>query len=189
MPKDIFLQRKSAVLSKSDKSSAGKWDKKIIPLCRKINKSKDFCTTSSCSGRIVLMLDKERKSPNLFLKIWHDLISFSELKDSLDRIFNKNLVKFKLEPPIIHIACRDLKKASELLEKAKHAGFKRSGILSSGKNIILELNSTEKLEFPISINGETLVDDNFLEIIVQQTEEKLNKGWEKIKKLEKVILK
>ncbi|MFH1503408.1 MAG: tRNA wybutosine-synthesizing 3 family protein [Candidatus Diapherotrites archaeon] len=187
MQKDFFSQRKFAVLSKLDKSFIGEWDKKIIPICEKINSKEEFYTTSSCAGRIVLMLDKEKKSPDLFLKVWHDRISFNELKKSLKEISGKNLVKFKFEPPILHIACRDLESASRLLEKAKSIGWRRSGINALGKNIVLELNSTERLEFPILDNGKVLVEDNFLKLIIKQANEKLKKGWRKIEKLREII--
>lgn len=188
MQKNSFSQRKSAVLSKLDKSSAGKWDERILSLCEKINSLEDFYTTSSCSGRIVLMLDKEKKSPNLFLKVWHNKVYFDDFKEVLNGLFNKKeIIKFKLEPPILHVACRDLKKATEILEKAKSIGFKRSGINALGKNIILELNSTERLEFPIFKNGKLLVDDAFLKLIVKQANQKLKKGWMKIEKLKKNI--
>jgi tRNA wybutosine-synthesizing protein 3 len=183
-----FFQRKSAILSKLDKSSIGEWDKKITSLCNKINSKENFYTTSSCSGRIVLMLDKDKKSPDLFLKVWHKLISFSELKISLKSLSKeKEIIKFKLEPPILHIASKNLEEASCILEKAKSIGWKRSGINTLGKNIILELNSTERLEFPISKNGKPLIDDNFLKLIVKQANQKLKKGWEKIEKLKNSI--
>ncbi len=187
---DHFLQRKTAVLSKQDKSAIGKWDKKIIPLCKKINSKEKFYTTSSCSGRILLMIEQNKKSPNLFIKVWHDKISFKELKKELKKIIKTkkdNLIKFKLEQPIIHIACKDLDSASKFLEKAKHIGFKHSGILAYGKNIILELNSTEKLEFPIIKNKKKLVNDEFLKMIAKISNEKLEKGWKKIEKLSKLL--
>lgn len=192
MPINSFLQRKSDVLSKLDKSSAGKWDEKIINLCDKINSKEQFYTTSSCSGRVVLMLDQEKKSPDLFLKVWHGEISFEELKRKLKNLIENKaiiskIVKFKLEPPIIHVACRDLESASKFLEKAKSIGFKRSGILTVGRNIVLELNSTERLEFPILIKKSVLVNDDFLRLITKQANEKLKRGWEKIEKLEKII--
>jgi len=182
-----FQQRKKAILSKLDKSSIGKWDEKIIPLCDKLNSSENFYTTSSCSGRIVLMIEQDKKAKNLFLKVWHDKISFKELKESLIKIQTKELIKFKLEPPILHLACKDLDSASEFLEKAKHIGWKRSGILTYKKNIILELNSTEKLEFPIIKDKRILVDDEFLKLIVELSNKKLEKGWKKIKKLKKLV--
>lgn len=184
MERDLFTQRKKSVLSKLDKSSVGKWDNKIKGLCDKINEDENFYTTSSCSGRIVLMFDQDKKGEGLFLKVWHDKIILDELKDELNKIRNnKNLVKFKLEPPILHVSCRNLDFASSLLEKAKYFGFKRSGILSLGKNIILELNSTEKLEFPIIKDSKLLVGFDFLGLIVETSNHKLEKGWKKIDKL------
>jgi tRNA wybutosine-synthesizing protein 3 len=187
MPRDRFLQRKKAVLSKLDKSSIGGWDNKIKKLCDKINSLSDFYTTSSCSGRIILMIEQEKKGEDLFLKTWHEKISFKELKNVLNEIiYKKELIKFKLEPPIIHIACRDLKKATEMLEKAKYLGFKRSSILTCDRNIIIELNSSDRLEFPIIKNKKILVNDEFLKLIMNISNEKLARGWKKIKKMEKI---
>jgi tRNA wybutosine-synthesizing protein 3 len=188
MVRDSFLQRKKDVLSKADKSSIGEWDEKIKSLCNKINSLEDFYTTSSCSGRIILMVEQDKKAPGLFVKVWHDKINFEDLEReiSLKNGSNKN-IKFKTESPIIHVACKDLNLASDFLEKAKHAGFKRSGILSLGKNIMLELNSTEKLEFPVINNGKVLVGEEFLSLVVKNSNEKLEKGWQKISVLEKYL--
>jgi tRNA wybutosine-synthesizing protein 3 len=187
MLRDRFLQRKTAVLSKLDKSSIGGWDKKIKKLCEKINNSQDFYTTSSCSGRIILMIQQDKKGKDLFLKTWHENISFNELKKALDELskLKKNIVKFKVEPPIIHVACRDLKKATEILERAKYLGFKRSSILTCDKNIIVELNSSDRMEFPILKDGKVLVDEHFLNLILRMSHQKLERGWEKIQKLER----
>jgi len=181
--KNSFNQRKKDILEKSDKSSIGSWDEKIISLCEKINESENYYTTSSCSGRVVLMKDEEKKGEGLFLKVWHDKVNLEEMKDKLDKLKEDFSVKFKLEPPIIHIACRDLESASKLLEEAKHIGFKRSGINTISKNIVLELCSTEKLEFPIFQNSKILVDNGFLEIVIDKSNFLLEKGWEKIDKL------
>jgi tRNA wybutosine-synthesizing protein 3 len=188
MLRDRFIQRKIAVLSKSDKSSIGKWDKKIKKLCEKINLLEDFYTTSSCSGRVILMIQQEKKENDLFLKVWHDKIFFNELKKTLHELSKrKEIIKFKLEPPIIHIACRDIKKATEMLEKAKYIGFKRSGILTFDRNIILELNTSERMEFPAINNGKIIVDDEFLRLIASMSNKKMEKWWEKINKLEKSV--
>ena len=183
--KSNFLQRKNDVLKKLDKSSKQSWDKKIIELCNKINNSEKYYTTSSCAGRIVLMVDQDKKGEGLFLKIYHDKINLGELRKELIGFQKKGITKFKLESPILHIACKDLESASELLECAKYIGFKRSGINSISRTILLELNSTEKLEFPIIENGKILVIDEFLEIIVKKSNFLLEKGWAKIEKLEK----
>jgi len=192
MSKDVFQQRKNSVLKKQDKSSIGNWDKKIISLCDKINSLENFYTTSSCSGRAVLMIDQEKKSEGLFLEISHEKISFEWLKSSLEEIsknpkFSEKTIKFKTESPILHIVAKTPENASDLLEKAKHSGFKRSGINTLRKNILLELISTEKIEFPIIDQGQILVNDKFLKLITKQTNQKLERGWKKIEKLEKTI--
>jgi tRNA wybutosine-synthesizing protein 3 len=180
---DNFLQRKKDILAKLDKSSKQSWDSKIIDLCNIINNSEKYYTTSSCAGRIVLMIDQDKKEQGLFLYVSHDKINFEDLKKELENI-KDGMIKFKMEPPILHIACKDLDCASKLLENAKHIGFKRSGINTISKNIILELNSTERLEFPIIKNGNLLVDNEFLKIITEKSNSLLEKGWEKIRKLE-----
>src|SRR3989344_5427025 len=219
MPFDSFLRRKTSVLSKIDKSFIGKWDEKIIPLCNKINSSPNYYTTSSCSGRIVLMIDQDKKSHNLFLKISHELISFNWLKNNLNEIIKnkggvfydsrslsgnfKNpkfqiennsgqskklkteLIKFKCEPPILHVVCRNLESASLLLEKVKNSGMKHSGIHYLGRNIILEIHGDDKLEFPIFNKNKILVNDDFLKLIAKESNEKLKKSWKMIENISK----
>ena len=143
----------------------------------------DYYTTSSCSGRIVLMLDKDKKTKDLFIRIYHDLISFEKLKENLNEINKKGLIKFKQEPCILHLACRGLNDAQELLDKAKLCGWKKSGIIASKSRFVVELNSTEKLEFPIIKNSKILVDDGFLKIVVKKSNENLKKSWRKIERL------
>ena len=72
--KNSFNQRKKDILLKSDKSSIGGWDEKIVELCEKINKLDNYYTTSSCAGRAVVMEDVEKKGPGLFLYVSHDKI-------------------------------------------------------------------------------------------------------------------
>ena len=217
MVSDNFQQRKKAILSKLDKSSIGEWDEKIKSLCEKINAQDNFYTTSSCSGRIIIMLDQDKKSPGLFKFVSHDFVELDELKKELGKInslqisprpptptkvvnkkakmltsynskhcdeiqceANKLNLKFKSEPPILHISCKTLEGAKEILNKARNSGWKRSGIISLGKNIIVELISTEKLEFPLIKKGNLLVDEDFLRIVLEKANNNLKKGWLKI---------
>lgn len=183
-----FQKRKKDILSKSDKSSIGKWDKKIEGLCDKINSLENYYTTSSCSGRIILMIDAEKKGKDLFVFVSHDKISFEELKNELNLALKRNeSIKFKFEPCILHVSCKTLEDAEKFLEKGKLAGWKKSGIIGMKNGITLELNSTEKLEFPIIQDKKILVDDNFLKIVVDEANKKLEKSWMKIEKLESMM--
>lgn len=182
-----FERRKQDVLSKKDKSSIGEWDEHIVRLCEEINLNENYYTTSSCSGRIIIMIDQDKKAPGLFEFVSHDLVDFSRLKEEISKIKEDSNLKFKQESPILHVACKTLEDAEELLKKAQVAGWKRSGIISLGKNIVVEMISTEKIEFPLFKDGKLLVDDGFLEIVLKKSNENLEKGWEKIERLRKSL--
>jgi len=184
---DTFLKRKKDILSKLDKSSKGGWDKKIAKLCEEINKLENYYTTSSCAGRVVILIDEKRKVNDLFLKVYHGLVGFKKLKNDLNKVNFSEFVKFKQEPPILHVVCRDLEYAQKLVDKARLAGWKRSGIITTGKRCVVELMSTEKLEFLIMNNNRFLVNNEFLELIVKRSNENLKDGWEKIERLRKVV--
>jgi len=184
---DQFDKRKSDVLDKDDKSFIGEWDDKIKDLCGAINLKEDYYTTSSCSGRILIMKDQEKKGPGVFLWVSHDVINFRILKNVLRKIKHNGFVKFKQEPCIMHVACRTLEKAQELVDKAREVGWKRSGIITTSKRFIVELMSTEKLEFLIMDSGHLLVAEEYLKIVVKKSNENLKRTWEKIEKLEKLI--
>lgn len=181
-----FQQQKQKQLSKSDKSSIGSWDSKIKQLCNKLNKSKNYYTTSSCGGRIVLIKSLDEKSEDVFLFRTHDKISFNELKKALENIKYNGLVEFQQTTCILHVACESFNDAQEIVNKAKFAGWKRSGIMGGKRNMV-ELHSTESMSFPIMENKKILVNDDFLKLIVKQANKKLEKTWKKIENLEKII--
>ena len=187
MPEYNFLQRKSDILGKRDKSYAGEWDLKIKRLCEKINESPDYFTTSSCSGRVLLMIDQEKKNSGLFIWTSHDKFSLKELKKALLEYGGKELLKFKCEPPILHVVCKTLENAESILEKGQKSGWKNSGIISSKRDFVVELHGTEKLEFPVFTEGKFLVDDNFLNLIIEKSSKKLENGWKLIEGLEKAV--
>lgn len=182
-----FEEAKRKQFAREDKSSEGKIDYAILNLCGKINNSKDYYTTSSCSGRIVLIKEMKEKAKNVFLFKSHGKISFLQLKAGLKKINYKNLVYFKQEPCILHVACNNLQSAWKLLQKARFAGWKRSGMIAEGKRVVLELMSTEKIEMPIADKGKILVNDDYLKRIVKEANKKLERVREKIQKFEELL--
>ena len=183
----LFNDGKKKQLSKEDKSNIGEWDSKIADLCNKINRNTNYYTTSSCSGRIVLLKASEEKQPNAFLFRTHDKVSFSQLKKALEKVKYDGLIEFQQTSCIMHVACLSLEYAQELVNKAKLAGWKRSGIMSIGKRFMVELHSTENMSFPIMNNKVILVDDNFLKLVVELANNKLERVWKKIEKLKNLV--
>jgi tRNA wybutosine-synthesizing protein 3 len=181
-----FQQRKNSVLNKKDKSSIGNWDKRIVSLCDKINEKENLYTTSSCSGRLVLMKDNKEKGPGLFIEVFHDNLTFMNLKKIIEKNKDKNL-KIKVDPCILHIVCISLEDANELLNKARESGWKKSGILSFQERIVLELNGTERLEFPVISDKNLLIGDEFLKKIVFDANKKLEKSWRLINQLKERV--
>ena len=190
MNKDNFEERKKKQLEMEDNSSIGKWDAKIKNLCETLNKNKNYYTTSSCAGRAVLIKRADKKQADLFLFRSHEKITFSKMKKELEKVIKSNkkdLVYFRQEQCILHAACRTLEDAQNLLDKAKQVGWKNSGIMASRDRIILEMRSTEHIDLPIINKGKVIVDDKFLRILVKETNRKLEKTWEKIRRLEELM--
>jgi len=182
---NTFQIQKQKQLSKSDKSNEGSWDIKIKSLCNKINKSKDYYTTSSCAGRIILLKESTKKQPDAFLFKTHKKTTLNEIKNALEKTNYKD-IEFQQTSCILHVACSSLEKAFTLVNKAKLAGWKRSGVMSQKRNIV-ELHSTENMSFPIVKNSKLLVDNNFLKIAINQANQKLERTWKKIENLKKLI--
>jgi len=182
-----FKDMKKKQLSRKDKSNIGKWDLRIKGLCEKINDMDNYYTTSSCGGRIVLVKGLDKKSEGAFVFRTHKKISFNEIKKALRGVDYNGLVEFKMSCCILHVACACLKDAQKLVDKAKFAGWKRSGIMASGRRFMVELLSTENIEFPVMNNGKILVDDDFLRLVVEGANKKLERSWGKIGKLRKLI--
>ena len=56
-----FINEKKVFLSKLDKSNKSSIDKNILNLINLINQKDDYYTTSSCSGRVYLRSDSNKK--------------------------------------------------------------------------------------------------------------------------------
>jgi tRNA wybutosine-synthesizing protein 3 len=181
-----FQNEKCQFLSKPDKSMAHEIDKDILKLVNLINSKPCYYTKSSCSGRIILLKDG-KKQENVFLFKSHDKISFEHLekglKDSVKKY--KGLIYLKLEPCIMHVACNSLSKALELVNIARNAGWKKSGIIS--KRNIIEAVSTENLAAPVADKGKIIIDNNYLQILSKECNSKLLQTRQKIKQLYKAL--
>ncbi|MBM3309774.1 MAG: hypothetical protein FJY77_05900 [Candidatus Altiarchaeales archaeon] len=201
-----FAKQKKHALNKLNVSiRVGDTDKEIVPLLNAINSLQDYYTTSSCAGRIQLFNDLGSKIRNNSIACWHRKVSPGEVVKEVKAVKPPHLHKgfipdprrgegvsgilyFKCEPPILHIAARDIESAGKLLNTAREAGFKHSGIQAiKPERVIVELISTETIDAPIMEKDGKLISDEYIRYLAKLANKKYMKSQAKIKKLERKI--
>eukprot|EP01083_Nonionella_stella_P042578 114959_1 len=174
-----FSQRKAKTLqglqfaesnNAKDKSPKGFIDEPIIPLIACINGTEAFYTTSSCSGRIALFLQRRNiiaqdgeyhstsQKGGEWLLISHEHIKQDQISNAIEtythqlhqRQNNTQIeMSLKFEPFILHIECADLLSAKQLLSLSRQIGFRESGINAISNRIMLRITFNLKLEVPL----------------------------------------
>ena len=153
-------------------------DEDVKSLLKTINNNPNFFTSSSCSGRIVLMRDPdESKIDSEFIAKWHREISFDELKTTLEK--TQGNVWLRMEGFIFHISCRDINSAKRLLELKTRIGLKRGGIFHiKPDRIQVELENTPHLTIPLKHGDSQLVNDDYLKLIVAEANSRMQRNAE-----------
>ena len=184
------MMDKKETLEKYERAKRnGKVDKDIIPLLEKINSLHNFYTTSSCSGRIVLLNIPEvgDKKGAKFLCKWHREADKKELLECLKK-YKENYLFFIMQSPIIHIVASNLEWADEMMKIALSCGFKYTSIKKvENKKILVEVLSTENLHIPIARDGKIMVDDEQLTFFLEMANKLLVRAKSKLKCLEEKI--
>ena len=164
---DRFAKEKSDFLGKKDKSKKGCIDEGIKEVIKSINSKNDFYTTSSCSGRIVLI---EMRSSKKYECHWilakHEKAKFGEISGALTNHKSNNEVWLKQQPLILHVACRNLDAGRKLLGEARKI-FRRAGIIGFTDNkIVVEIIGSEYLETLIK-KGRIIPDEKYLKELIK----------------------
>lgn len=176
-----FKQKKMALLKKA--IECGKVDKKIIKLLEFLNAQKGIVTTSSCSGRILLLKIKKNKKDAKKFFVWHDKVKEKEFLNILKKIKNKKLFWLRVEPFILHILTENIEDAKKILFAMKNAGIKRGGInyiSQNSKKITIEVMGHGQIILPIYLGFNT-------SFLVKEINKMMNKNEKKLKKFEKVL--
>ncbi len=166
-------------------------DEEIAGIIDRINSLEDFFTTSSCSGRIVLIGLPEigAKREAQFIGKWHRPVTKEEVLDAIKLKWREGEREIWLlsQSPILHVACRDLEKAKALLRIAIESGFKYSGIkaISNSKDekVVVEVVSTERMDVPLGRDGMLFCSEAHLDFILSKANFMLERGKEKLKRL------
>jgi tRNA wybutosine-synthesizing protein 3 len=186
--KEFLDAKENALKSLNDACTTGKIDSGALPLLTYINKIEGLYTTSSCAGRIVLLeiphIGDKRGAK--FLGIWHRQIQPEEVLTASTQATH-GLLWLLAQAPIIHIGVKTLPLAEEMVKNAISCGFKNSSIRSLGKKIIIELCSTERLDAPIGRDGGLFCDEKQLSLLVEISNEVIERSQEKMSRLAKKL--
>ena len=188
MMKEFFERKRRAMEKLEEAISLKRVDEKAMPIIEKLNKMEGFYTTSSCSGRIVLLeipLAGEKREAR-FLGKWHDEVESDDIIKALENA-GKGEIWFLVQSPIFHVSASSLKNAKILLNVAIQSGFKYSSIKSIDGKIMVEILSTERIDAPIGKDGKLLVSMEYIKYIVSISNFLIKRMHEKLEKLEKNI--
>jgi tRNA wybutosine-synthesizing protein 3 len=172
MKKEFLDAKQKAIKSLEKACSENNADNNIISLLDIINNIESCYTTSSCSGRTVLLEIPKigDKKGAKFLGKWHDIVSLKDIKNASINA-KKGLIWILAQSPVIHIGCANINIADKLLKISIASGFKNSGLKSTNKNIILEICSTERLDSPVGRDGILFCNDEYLQLLVDISNE------------------
>ncbi len=162
----------------------GEVDEWIVPILKRINENPDYVTLSSCAGRLAVMDMKDfgNKGEATFLGKWHEIPEESEVLRAIEA--GRKTTWLMLHPPILHIACRDLKSAEKLLIKSQRAGIRRAGIISL-KNFVVEVCGHERMEIPVRFKKALPLD---LSSVLEIAKMKLDRSRKKFLKLSELFV-
>jgi len=185
--KKYYIERLRTAIEK------GEVDEPILNLLKIINKLNDYFTTSSCAGRIVLMkIPKSgKKNEAEFLFKSHYTVNPEEVWRKLLEVYNnyEDSIWLKQEPFILHISARTLDHAVRMLELAQKVGLKHSGIISiKPERIVIEIQSTERVEAIVTKNKKLLVSEDYFYVLINEANKKLEKTRKKMDKFYEEIL-
>lgn len=184
---DTFDMGKKNALTKDDKSKIGSIDQNIKNIVNLINLKDNFYTTSSCSGRIVLLKEplNSKKSRFEWIYVTHDTGCKDALKKTAIALreteeIPEEIVRLRSEPFILHVCCKTMKDAEDLLDITFNSGIRRAGIMMVKKRIMIEIIGANILDTPISKAGKFYPDDEYLDLLICTAEEKLVKNHKQI---------
>jgi tRNA wybutosine-synthesizing protein 3 len=186
---DQFTKAKSYAMQKLQIAhDSGQVDPAILPVLDAINAHSDYFTTSSCAGRIqVFEIPKigDKKNAHILGK-WHHTITQKKLIEAVSSA-STGMIWMLAQSPIIHIAAASFEKANILVKQAIRSGFKNSGIKTHGKQLFIEICSTERLDAPIGEDGKLYGSSDFITLLVKISNDIIIKSTGKLDQLLKSV--
>lgn len=185
-----MVKERHALLWQKAKA-AGKVDDRMIPLVEFIFSKPDYFTTTTCSGRILLLnLDsKELKKPDSFFAKWHEIPEFKEVWKALNKKSSQDLW-FKQEPFVMVVGTSSIENAKKIMVICRNNGVKKAGIMACEEGrFLIEIMGSHYISFLAKQDSKILVEKEFLEKQFETACKKLKMNWQMLDKLEKALRK
>lgn len=182
-----FLDSKERALNKLiNAENENKVDEDIKDILKIINSNDEYFTSSSCSGRIVLieLPSLGNKKEAKFLGKWHRVVEYFEIDNAL-KSANKGMIWLLAQSPILHIIAKSNISADKMIKIAISSGFKNSGIKSFSSNIVVEICSTERLDMPIGRDSDLYCSKKHLDFLIDVSNDIIKRSKNKLKLLKK----
>ena len=179
----IFEAEKRKALERLHNEGA---DDDIAELIELLNGFDDYFTTSSCSGRVILICIPEigAKEEAEFIAKWHREVSKNEVLKAMGMWKDPDGELWLMsQSPILHVSCVSMEKAKQLLNLAIESGFKYSGIKAiTMKRVMVEIMSTERMDVPVGRDGVIFCSEPYLDFIISKANFMLERGKEKLRR-------
>ena len=186
-----FSQYKSKAMKKLEYAlSEGLVDEGVISILNAFNSHPDIFTTSSCAGRLQLIVlpDIGRKDSVELRKTWHRPVEFQEVKDALDDLDvpSNSIVIFQGQSPIFHIACRTMELAQKFRGIVHSQGWKYSSLITGNEDKwVVEILSANRIDNLLYREGVIdSPDDERLKFIIEESNKILVKAQARLEALE-----
>ncbi|XP_036988712.2 tRNA wybutosine-synthesizing protein 3 homolog isoform X3 [Artibeus jamaicensis] len=155
-----FGRWKAQCLSKADLSRKGSVDEDVAEIVQLLNGQEQFFTTSSCSGRIILLDGsingfEVQKQNCRWLLVTHKPCIKDDVIVALKNANGDAVLKF--EPLVLHVQCQQLQDAQ-----------------------ILAVRSTHGLEVPLSHKGKLMVTEDYIDFLLKIANQKMEENKKRI---------
>ena len=186
-----FSQYKSNAMKNLEYAlSEGLVDEGVISVINSFNSHPDIFTTSSCAGRIQLIIlpDIGRKDSVQRRKTWHREVTTDDVEGAISEfdIPDNSIVILQAQSPIFHLSCRTMELAIKLRGIVHGQGWKYSSLITGSDekwNVeILSANRIDNLLFRKGVISPP--DKDRLSFIIEESNKILVKAQARLEALE-----
>jgi tRNA wybutosine-synthesizing protein 3 len=192
-----WLHRKRAAMRRLEEDrKLGLVDEDIWELLKRINDSKYLYTTSSCSGRVVVIwspVPRNKRSASILGK-WHSKPEFREFADAIERGVDKckrvgGYTWASFHPLALDVICADYGRARDFINALMRGGFKHACMREGKHGYMIMVRSGTKVDMPVCVKGINLSEcENYVSSLYEILSTYLEDAKRWLKKLYILVL-